>query len=214
MQDVLAGAAIATGGAKHERKQDMNNRSQLLSVVEKWKAFKSNPAFLPNSSEWKDAHAAYESALHEAGMYKEALRGQRVLNEDVRAHTEEPEHTFFHWAYKYANQDPETLNALHKAKSYTRRTEILDEIKAKFDKAEQKKEEARLADCQRRTAILVEEARKQTEQARAERAHEEQHKAELIAESIARALPKHIIAVVKAKSEKKKLSPRKTSLKG
>lgn len=189
----------------------MDNRSQLLSVIENWKVLKSNPAFLPNSSEWKEAHVAYESALHEAGVYKEALRGQRVLNEEVRAHTEEPEHTYFHWAYTYANQDPETLKNLHKAKTYTRRTEILDEIQAKFDKAEQKKEEARLADCQRRTAILVEEARKQTEQARAERAREEQHKADLIAESIARALPKQAYVVGHAKGGITKPSPSKPS---
>jgi len=192
----------------------MDNRSQLLCIIEKWKAFKSNPAFLPDSNEWKEAHEAYESSLYEAGVYKEALRGRRLLNEDVRAHTEEPEHTFYLWAYRYADQDPETLKALHKAKSYTRRTAILDEIQAKFDRAERKKEAARLADCQRRTAILIEEARKQAEQARADLARAEQHKAELIAESIARALPKHVIVAVKAKSEKKKLSPRKASLKG
>ena len=138
----------------------MNNRSELLSKMEKWQAIKHAPTSDPDGKERGHAHAAYENALHAAGVYKEALRGQRVLNEDVRMHTEEPEHTFFFWAYQYAAYTPEALKALHKGKSFSERTAILDNIQSVLKKAELKKEEARKADCQRRTAALIEEARR------------------------------------------------------
>jgi len=177
----------------------MNNRSQLLSEIGKWQAFKMNPSSIPDSKEWNDAHEAYENALYEAGVYKEALRGQRALNEESRTQTEEPERTFFHWAHWYAGQKPEVLKALHKAKSYAARTAILDGIQAALNKAERKKEEARAADCQRRTAALIEETRKDAEQAKAEKEREEQHKAKRIVEAAARDLPKKIPAANKRK---------------
>ena len=175
----------------------MKNRSQLLIAIEKWQAFKGVPVCDLNSPAWKDAHTAYEEALYEAGVYKEALRGQRVLSEEVRRNTEEPERTFYHWAYCYAGHKPETLKALQKAKSYAGRTDILDGIQAAFNKAELKKEEARKADCQSRTAVLIAGAR-------AESAREEQHKARLAAEAAARAMPRQAIAAGQAKGGKSK----------
>ena len=148
----------------------MEIRSQLLNAIEKWQAFKGAPTADPNSQEWKDAHAAYEGALYEAGVYKEALRGQRALSEDVRTSPTEPERTFFHWAYCYAALKPETLNVLQKAKSYSGRTAILDGIHAAFNKTELKKEETRKAACQRRTADLIEEARIDKERAELQKA--------------------------------------------
>ena len=143
----------------------MENRSSLLGVIQKWHAVSGNPSFTPESKEWKNAHAAYESALYEAGVYKEALRGQRALSEDVRTNTTEPERTFFHWAYCYAVLKTETLKELQKAKSYAGRAVILDGIQATFHKAELKKEETRKTACQRRTADLIEEARLDHERA-------------------------------------------------
>jgi len=137
----------------------METGSHLLSAIEKWQTFKGAPASDPNSQEWKSAHAAYENALYDAGVYKEALRGQRALSEDVRTNTADPERTFFHWAYCYAALKPETLKALQKAKSYSGRKAILDGIQAAFYKGELKKEKLRAAACQRRTADLIEEAR-------------------------------------------------------
>ena len=181
----------------------MNNRSHLLIAIEKWQAFKANPGSIPDSTEWKDAHASYESTLHEAGVYKEALRGKRALSEEVRTHVHDPERTFFHWAYSYASQKPEALSALHKAKSYSARMVILDGIQSAFGKAELKKEEARKAACGRRTAALIEESLKQAELSRAQKRHEEQHQCTLSANELARAIPKQATAVDRPASGKR-----------
>jgi hypothetical protein len=184
----------------------MNNRSQLLRAVEQWQAVKGNSALGTDSKEWKDAHEAYENALYDAGVYKEALRGQRTLNEEVRTHTEEPEHTFYLWAYRYASLTPDTLKALHKAKSYPGRVVILDGIQAKLNRAEQKKEEARKADCQRRIEALVEEARIQAHHEAADKMRVEQHKAELAAKTLARPIARQDSATAQLKVGKRKQS--------
>jgi len=154
--------------------------------MEKWQAIRHNPASDPDGKERGHAHAAYESALHTAGVYKEALRGQSVLCEEVRTHTEEPEHTFYYWALQYSVFKPEALKTLHKAKSYSERTAILDGIQTALRQAEQKKEETRKAHCQMRTAALMEESRKDAEQARAEKEQAEQHKATATARALRR----------------------------
>jgi len=139
----------------------MDNRSQLLTAIEKWKAFRRKPPTDQDDKERGHAHAAYESALHAAGVYKEALRGQRVLSEELRTHSEEPERTFYYWAYQCATYAPEALKALHKAKSYSGRTVILDDVQTAFAKARQKTEAQRKVACQSRTLALIEEAKAQ-----------------------------------------------------
>ena len=141
----------------------MENRSALLIAIKKWQACKAASASDSDCKARKDAHMAYEIALYKAGVYHEALRGQRVLSEEVRANMEEPEHTFFHWAYCYATYKPETLKALHKAKSYSGRAEILDAVQSAVNKMALKNDEARKADCQRRVAVLIEESRVEKE---------------------------------------------------
>jgi hypothetical protein len=162
----------------------MTNRLGLLNTMETWQAMRHTPASDPNGKARGHAHAAYESALHTAGVYKEALRGQNALREEVRTHLEEPEHTFYYWALQYSAFKPEALKTLHKAKSYSERTAILDGIQTALHKAELKKEETRKAHCQLRTAALVEESRKDAEQARAEREHVEQHKAKALEQAV------------------------------
>jgi len=168
----------------------MDDRSQLLSTIEKWHAFRSKATSVPESNEWKTAHAHYENALHAAGVYKEALRGQRALSEDVRTQTEEPERTYFLWAYKFACHRPEALKALHKEKTHSGRTAILDGLQAAFNKAELKKVELRKAACQRRTEALVAESRAEAEQSRSQKEREQNHKAVLVAEAVVKAFPK------------------------
>ena len=168
----------------------MDDRSQLFSTIEKWHAFRSKATSVPDSNEWKAAHAHYENALHAAGVYKEALRGQRALSEDVRTQTDEPERTYYFWAYKFACHRPETLKALHKEKTHSGRTAILDGLQAAFNKAELKKVELRKAACQRRTEALIEESRIEAEQSRTQKEREQHHKATLVVETLAKAFPK------------------------
>jgi len=170
----------------------MDDRSQLLSTIEKWHAFRSKATSVPDSHEWKAAHAHYENALHAAGVYKEALRGQRAISEDVRTQTDEPERTYYFWAYKFACHKPETLKALHKEKTHSGRTAILDGMQAAFNKAELKKMEVRKAACQRRTEALIAESQVEAEQSRSQKEREQHHRAVLAAETLAKALPKQI----------------------
>ncbi len=168
----------------------MKNRAQILTAIKAVSAAqKADP--LCEGQQYKDAWRKMEEALYAAGVYEEALRGVKALDLDVRAHTEEPEHTFYDWAYWKAFWTPkEVLNEYHATRTFEGRRAIEKRLEDQAAKKEQEKIDERRAANQRRAAALIEDERKRKEQARLEKEQEEQHRAELIAGAVARAIEK------------------------